>query len=138
MAEIAPAGGGPNRLFVMLAIGLAALLVLGLVGLGGYFVIQNMFKPAPQARVVATATVTRAPTSAPTPMVEAATPTLVLSGSPAATQAVVLLATESAKSTPTANSGQLPQSGLGEDLLLLTGGVVLVVIIFLARRMRTA
>jgi LPXTG-motif cell wall-anchored protein len=32
----------------------------------------------------------------------------------------------------------LPKSGLGEDLLLLAGGIILVAIVFLARRARTS
>ena len=38
---------GPNRLFVILAVSLIGLLVLGLLGVGGVFVIrQNLHQPA--------------------------------------------------------------------------------------------
>jgi hypothetical protein len=40
--------------------------------------------------------------------------------------------------SPTPTGGQLPKSGLGEDLLLLAGGIILVAIVFLARRARTS
>ena len=162
MAEIAPAGGGgPNRLFIVLAIGLAALLVLGLLGLGGFLVIQNVFRPsvAPTARIaVATATrVLASPTSASTPTLVVTqavnTPTLVLSsGAQATATAPGPLGTETptviggtpitpttgTPGTGTPGTGELPQTGLGEDLLLLAGGVVLVLIVFAARRARAA
>ncbi|MBI4785655.1 MAG: hypothetical protein HY782_01225 [Chloroflexi bacterium] len=161
MAEIAPAGGGgPNRLFIVLAIGLAALLILGLLGLGGFLVIQNLFRPgpAPTARIaVATATrVLGTPTLAATPtlVVEAPnTPTLVLSaggqgtaaapGTPGtATPTIIggtpITPTTGTPGTGTPGTGQLPETGLGEDLMLLAGGVVLVLIVFAARRARTA
>lgn len=146
MAEIAPAGGGPNRLFIVLAIGLAALLVIGLIGLGGFFAIQTLFKPSPTR--VALATATRAlPTSTPAPTettapTTAPTPTLVLSSG--GTETAVALggaATATVTGTPAGTpeatgSGSLPQAGLGEDLLLLAGGVVLVMVVFVARRVR--
>lgn len=140
MAEIAPAGGGPNRLFIVLAIGLAALLVIGLIGLGGFFVVQNAFRPAvaPTVRVAQVSPTRPAaatePTVAPT---LAATPTLVLSGGGAVPIAQTG-ATSTPAPTPTSSTGELPQSGLGENLLLLAGGVVLVMIIFVTRRARTA
>src|SRR5512142_1533959 len=92
MSEIAPpAGGGPNRLFLALAIGLAGLLVLGLIGVVGVLAIPRLLgtnAPTPTVRVAAVntpATPTRAatpvPTAAPsntTAPTEVATPTLVL------------------------------------------------------------
>ncbi len=139
MAEIAPAGGGPNRLFVVLAIGLAALLVIGLVGIGGWFVLQTAFRPAvaPTAKV-ALASPTRAEASATAVPTDAATPTLVLSGGASVPVAQINATSTPAPTPSTDSTGQLPQSGLGENLLLLAGGVVLVMIIFVARRVRTA
>ncbi len=140
MAEIAPAGGGPNRLFVVLALGLAGLLILGVIALGGFFVIQNLTRaPAVSpTRIAQITTPTRAPsptepptaTSVPT---EAATPTLVFAAlTPVAT------ATSAATPTPTDAPSQLPKSGMGDDMLLLGGGILLVAIIFVARRARFA
>ncbi len=41
--------------------------------------------------------------------------------------------------TPTpASNGELPSSGLGENLLLLAGGLILVIVLFAARRARTS
>ncbi len=133
MAEIAPGGGGPNRLFVVLAVGLAGLLVLGLLAVGGVLLIPRILgTTAPQpAKVVTTPTRVAMATTAPTETTvptEAPTPTLVGAGS---------LASPTSDISGTPASGQLPQSGLGEDLMLLSAGVVLVMIVFAARRART-
>jgi len=146
MAEIAPAGGGPNRLFVVIALGLVGLLLLGLIAIGGVFLIPRLLgsSAAPTLRVavttptrnVALAAVTEAPTSTDTPIPTGTsvinTPVLVI-GSPAATSEIT--ATATITGTPGAG-GTLPKSGLGEDLLLLVGGVILVLIIVAARRAR--
>jgi hypothetical protein len=147
MAEIAPAGGGPNRLFVVIALGLVGLLLLGLIAIGGVFLIPRLLgsnPPPPTLRVavttptrnVAVAAVTEAPTSTDTPVPTATsvinTPVLLV-GSPAATSQIT--ATTNITGTPGAG-GALPKSGLGEDLLLLVGGIILVFIIVAARRAR--
>src|SRR5512137_1088015 len=129
MAEIAPAGGGPNRLFVVIALGLVGLLLLGLIAIGGVFLIPRLLGSGPAAptlrvavttptRLVAAAAATDTPTSTDTP---APTSTSVINtpvlqvGSPAATSAIT--ATATITGTPGAG-GTLPRSGLGEDLLL--------------------
>jgi hypothetical protein len=146
MAEIAPAGGGPNRLFLVIALGLVGLLLLGLIAIGGVFLIPRLLgsSPAPTLRVavttptrnVALAAVTEAPTSTDTPIPTATsvinTPVLLV-GSPAATSQIT--ATTNITGTPGAG-GSLPQSGLGDDLLLLAGGIILVFIIVASRRAR--
>src|SRR5512143_3375155 len=154
MAEIAPAGGGPNRLFIVLAIGLAALLILGLIGLGGFLLIPRLLglgaSPSPTVRISpATASATRVlatltPVNSPTSVVQdTPTPTLVLltgtpgAGGGTATPTVIGGGAGTPAATGTPGSGELPKSGLGEDLLLLGGGVVLVLIVFAARRART-
>ncbi len=139
MAEIAPAGGGPNRLFILIALGLAALLILGILGLGGYVFLSNMSRaalPPPTVRIAA-ATPSLAPvadTPAPT---ETASPTLVVSQvqSTLPTPTVAPYATATLTAIET-SSNQLPQSGMGDDLLLLSGGFVLVLVIFGARLAR--
>jgi len=147
MAEIAPAGGGPNRLFVVIAIGLVGLLLLGLVAVGGILIIPRVFQTtavSPTVRVaVATATRVLAPAVAPTATdTPAPTATAVLApptAGPTSTATVAITATGTITGTPgtgTPSSDQLPQSGMGEDLLLLAAGVVLVLIIFAARRAR--
>lgn len=143
MSEIAPAGGGPNRMFILLALGLAGLLVLGVIGLGGYFVIQNLIRPPAAPTRIALATATR-PASTPTVASTAtpadiATPTLVNAPAPATATVIGGSDTSSGGATPAPGSGdgQLPKSGMGEDLLLLSGGFVLILIIVAARRARS-
>jgi hypothetical protein len=150
MSELAPSGGGPNRLFIILALGLGILLILGLIGLGGYFVLQNIARApvsAPTAIFVASTPTREAlatATLAPSPtLTEQPTPTFVLvtGGGPTQTPGgptATATQTVSGAATIGTPSGQLPKSGLGEDLLLLAGGVVLVLIIFAARRARVA
>jgi nitrate reductase NapE component len=150
-AEIAPTNGRPNRLFIVLAVGLVGLLVLGVIGIGGFVLLQNVMRPAaaPTVRAAAVTTPTRVPLS-PTPAAtatpaptEAATPTLVLTGGAGGTPTPLgtpgtVTPTSTGGVTGTPGTGQLPKSGLGEDLLVLVGGVVLVLIVFAARRARTS
>jgi hypothetical protein len=146
MAEIAPAGGGPNRLFIVIALGLVGLLLLGLIAIGGVFLIPRLLGTSaqPTLRVSVTtptrvniAQVTSAPTSTDTPAPTSTsvinTPVIVPQ-SPAAVTATASVTGTLGTGTPT--SGELPQSGMGEDLLLLAGGIVLVLIIVAARRAR--
>ncbi len=139
MAEIAPAGGGPNRLFILIALGLAALLILGILGLGGYVFLSNMSRaslPPPTALIAAATPSLAAVTDTPAPT-ETASPTLVVSQ----VESTSLTPTVAPYATPTltaieASSNQLPKSGMGDDLLLLSGGFVLVLVIFGARLAR--
>jgi hypothetical protein len=156
MAEIAPpGGGGTNRRFLFIVGGLGALLAVGLLALaftmfGMPFITRLTTQPtATRVAVVATVTLaptlTRAATSVPsatatvqvalaataTAAPSTATPT-VLAGAAATT------APGAPTTVPTGTGGQLPQSGLGETFLLLMGGVVLVVALFLIRRARLA
>ncbi len=149
MAELAPSGGGPNRLFVILAVGLGALLILGLIGVGGIFLLQRAGgsapPPPPPATLVITITTPTRAALAPTlgaanlTPTEQATPTFVIiSGgateTPGGTPTLVLGAGVGA--TETAAPGQLPKSGAGDNMLLLAGGIVLVLVVFAARRAR--
>jgi hypothetical protein len=153
MAELAPAGGGPNRLFVILAVGLGALLILGLIGVGGIFLLQRAGSSGPppppttlaqNTLVISITTPTRG-ALAPTNTIGAGTPTeqptptfVVISGgatdTPGATATLVLGAGVGA--TATSAPGELPKSGAGDNMLLLAGGIVLVLVVFAARRAR--
>lgn len=151
MAEVAPAGGGgPNRMFLVIALGLVGLLVLGVIAIGGIFLFNQISRPAvvPTAtvrvaittptRALPTATATTAPTDTPSPVVTA---TRVFE--PAAgglTPAAVITATATVTGTVGAGTpgSQLPGTGLGEDLLLLAAGVLLVMVIFVVRRARVS
>ena len=150
MAEVAPAGGGgPNRMFLVIALGLVGLLVLGVIAIGGIFLFNQISKPAiaPTAIRVAITTPTRALPTAPAIATDTPAPTgtatlVVQPVAPAG--GTTPAAGVSATSTVTATVGagtpgsQLPGTGLGEDLLLLAAGVVLVLVIFVARRARVS
>ena len=156
MAEIAPAGGGPNRLFLIIALGLGGLLVIGIIAVGAFFLL-NSLSPKPATATVAIKVAATTPTVRPTNTVvptdtPAPTSTTVLSVASASSSSVssstaggpvaggVVTATGEFTGTPgagTPTNGQLPQSGMGENLLLLAGGVVLVLVIFAARRARS-
>lgn len=157
MSVVEPAagagGGGPNRLFIVLALGLVGLLILGLVVIGGIFAIQQMAKPAvpPTATRISIAftTPTRAalvvltPTAVPTDTPPPATPTLVVQPVSGGTTPVLggTLTLTAVAGTVTPGTGtpasDMPPTGIGENLLLLAGGVVLVFVIIAARRART-
>ena len=156
MSEVAPAGGGSNRLFVMLALGLVGLLVIGIVVfLLFVLVVQPVMNaarapvPTPTRGVTLTFATTPAraalvvltPTALPTdtpgatlviPPVSGATPPV--SGG-ALTPTTVGTGTVM-PGTGTPESG-MPPTGIGEDLLLLAGGIVLVFVIIAARRARS-
>ncbi len=157
-------GGGPNRVFIIIALGLVALLILGVVAVGAFIFIQNQTKPpVPTVAIKVTSTTptvavvrTNTPFSIaalPTNTVEApATATLVVIGPTAgggtalppvtATLAASAAITTSATVTGTLGAvtpaGGMPQTGVGEDLLLLAGGIILIMIIFAARRARAS
>lgn len=146
MSEVAPAGGGPNKLFIVLALGLVGLLIIGIVALGGIFAIQQVTKPAvvPTATRVSIAITTPTrpllptPTPVPTDTPAPPTPTRVVlpaggDATPPGGATPTPTATVAATSTP---SSGMPNTGIGENLLLLAGGVVLIMVIFVARRAR--
>ncbi len=150
MAEIAPpGGGGVNRRFLYIVGGLGALLALGLLGLGVVLflgpAIQNIARGPTAAPTRLPATPTTAPTltrvpptttptvqvavaASPTAALPTATATVLGGNTPVAPQAQV---------TPAEATGtQLPSAGLGDNLLLLAGGVILVLVVFAVRRVR--
>lgn len=152
---------GQNRLFVILAISLIGLLVLGLVGIGGVFIIrQNLeqqtvaSRPTPTLVSIlpnATATFTPAsPQATNTPM-PTPTNTPVVSGEEGATGGETAgaprEATATSKPWPTrtpvggaAEAGVtnvVPETGIGglEAVLIAVG---LTAVLFIARRLRTS
>ncbi len=158
--------GGENRLFVILAISLIGLLVLGLVGIGGVFIIrQNLAqqevasRPTPTLVAILpnpTATFTPAapkPTDTPAPT---PTNTPVLSPQEASSSGEEAASSRgsstqntptSQKPTPTrtpvpsaAQAGAttvVPETGIGGiEAVLIAIGLTAVV--FIARRLRTA
>ena len=147
MAEIAPpGGGGVNRRFLFIVGGLGALLVVGLLALGfvsfGMPLISRLTQQPTATRVAfATATLaptlTRTPTSVPSATVQVAVAASATPAPPTATPTVLAGGTTT-PSAPTESTTQLPQSGSGETYLLLAGGLVLLVIVFVIRRARLA
>jgi len=155
MAQVEPAagiegGGGPNRrLFLIIVLGLVGLLLLGAIAIAAIWGFSSLTKPPVTATVVAKALATSTrtlPTATATPTVTetpAPTNTSVFQAPPAAPTGTPGTTGGGGALTPTATNtvtgtpeGGLPTTGLGEDLLLLAGGVVLVFIIIAARRAR--
>ena len=151
MSEVAPAGGGPNRMFIVIALGLVGLLVIGIVV---FLLFMLVVQQAMNAARVPVATPTRAVTItfATTPTRAALvvfTPTALLTDTPPPPTLVVVQPVSGSAITPTATvSGTvaagtgtpgtgMPPTGVGEDLLLLAGGIVLVFVIIAARRARS-
>jgi hypothetical protein len=156
MSEVEPATGrGPNRMFLMIALGLGGLLTLGVIAIGGTFLFNQISRPAvvPTAAAlrVAVTTPTRSlaaaaftpapadtPVATPTRVIDPVTP--VAGGTTPVGEAITTTATRVVTRTVGAGTGTpgagLPATGLGEDMLLLVAGVVLVLVIFAARRAR--
>lgn len=124
-----------NRVFAISTMVLGGLLVLGLVGLGGFFGLRWLRgrEPAPLPAPTETPLVLSTPTASKT-LISTATPTVVVAATtptPAASQA-----------TPTATStggGQLPATGWGGlGSLLLGVGLLTVMIAARLARVRTS
>lgn len=160
MAEVAPSagGGGGNRTFLLIIAALGALVVLGLLAVGAIFLLPALF-PGGNANI---ASVTETPTrisipptptrtalpsptlvvvaqstAAPTTELETATPEPE-TATPIPITATPIAITATPEAGSNSGSGELPNTGLGEDLLMLFGGgLVLLGIIVVARRMRS-
>ncbi len=157
MAEVAPAANGAgNRTFIYIVGGLAGLLVLGLLALGAILLVPGITGSTRGAALkVGTTTPTRVAIQPTAVQIAAVTATLVVSnsaktptvqafvtatpqaGAQATTQTKGGVATTPAAGQTTTDD-QLPKGGLGEDLLFLAVGLILVVVIFAARRARSA
>ncbi|HZQ07397.1 MAG TPA: hypothetical protein VFD70_12530 [Anaerolineae bacterium] len=158
MAEVAPSagGGGANRSFLMIIGGLAALLFIGLLALGAIFVLPGLFgsgnlqiaaitatptriaipaTPSRTAQPTATLVVVALDTVAPTEAVSTSAPPDTATAIPITATPILITATPGPGS---ADQGNLPESGLGEDLMMLFGGGLLLLgVILITRRMRS-
>jgi carbohydrate-binding DOMON domain-containing protein len=158
MAEVAPSGGGGggNRTFLLIIGGLGALLVIAMLALGAIFVlpgllggggqIASIVTPSP-TRIVIPNTPTRTAQPSPTLVVvaqittaatatETQEPLMTATAIPITATPIMITATPEPGSQQPDNA--LPDSGLGEDLLLLFGGGILLLgVIVIVRRMRT-
>ena len=151
---------GQSRLFVILAIALIGLLVLGLLGIGGVFVIrQNLQEQADLVNSTPTIVI-QLPVATPTPIPAKPQPTNTPQPTPTNTPVVAEANGEQAAVGSIDNNGhngdqggflpkpttaegadkanlpnQVPETGLGamEAVLIAIG---LVTVLFVARRMR--
>lgn len=130
--------GAQNRTFIIVAIGLAALLIVGLVSIGGLIAYTRFLAPSPTPPVVAEATATPeasvTATLSPTPV---ATPTATKA--PTATRVVEATASPtpgeaSATATP-AGEDEIPDTGFG-PLEAVVGGIILLLLVLFVRRLR--
>lgn len=143
-----------NRVFIIIAIGLIGLILLGALGIGGYMILirpkQQDSIAAQNTQVVAEATAVAqqtalAPTDTPVPTdTPLPTNTLVPTPTPKATNTRVLVATATpepgAAPTPTrtpVGGGQTPQTGIG-GLGAVLAAAALALVVFLARKLRLA
>lgn len=120
-----------NRFFAMSTMVLVGLLVLGLVGLGGFFGLRWLRGDKPELLPAPTKTPLVLSTPTPTePSVPTATPTLVV----AATTPTPTVSQATPTATPS-GGGTLPASGWGgfDSLLLGVGLVALMIAARLAR-----
>lgn len=161
-------GGGGNRTFLLLIAGLAALFILGalvfaaiiflpaLFGGGNTNIAQVTATPTrisipptatrtalPSPTLVVVAQITTAATGiadTPVPLEETATP-IAITATPIAITATPGPGSNTNSSSNGSNStdNKLPNTGLGEDLLMLFGGGLLLLgVIVVVRRMRSA
>ena len=158
MTETPFGGEGQSRLFIIIAIGLVGLLVLGLMGIGGYVVFRRFSESRAEiaaAETVAAATAeaqatAEAPTETPvptftpaptnTPTVSATnTPVVPLSeGTPEGTPELTPGApTAAPTATPALAEGETPSAGFG-GIGVILAGLALAVVAVVARKVRLA
>lgn len=148
----APSGGGNNRLFVILAVGLLGLLVLGLMGVGAVVILNRTLREQQLAAATATPTVPVVLQPSPTLTFTPVRPTPTNTPLPTATNTPVVGPTtegepgEPGAATPTktpvpvgtpVREGEVPDTGLGGfgAFILGTG---LAGILFVVRRLRNS
>ena len=121
-----------NRLFNIIAVGLVALLIFGLLGIGGLIFYTRLRGPATptmvaEASPTSTATPTPIKTATAIPTPKATLTPVVPSPSP----------TSAATPTPTPTEEGVPETGWG-IWEAIVGGSILGFIIWLSRRLRFA
>lgn len=131
--------GAQSRIFIILAISLVGLLIVGLVSIAGLVVYTRFLAPSPTPPVVAVATPTQAvtptatlPPPAVTPTGEAPTATRVIGSPMPGTETPVIGVSPTA--TPVGGD-QIPDTGFG-PLEAVVGGIILLVLILVVRRLR--
>ena len=152
MTETPFGGESQNRLFIIFAIGLAGLLVLGLMGIGGYVIFSRYRRGAEQVAVAQTAAAAtaevqataEAPTEPPVPtftpmptQTVAATNTPVVpptTGTPEQTRPAP---TPVRTATPRPAEGETPSAGFG-GIGAILAGLALAVVLVVVRKVRLA
>ena len=154
MTETPFGGESQNRLFIIIAIGLVGMLVLGLLGIGGYVIISRVRRSSEQVAVAQTAaaatagaqataeaptetsvpTFTSVPTNTPTPMVTNTQVVPPTTGTPELTPGAP---TPERTATPTPAEGETPSAGFG-GIGAILAGLALAVVVLVARKVRLA
>lgn len=150
MTETPFGGEGQNRLFIIIAIGLAGLLVLGLMGIGGYVIFSRYRRGAEQVAVAQTAAAATAEAQAtaeapteppvptftpmPTPTVAATNTPVVPPGTPEETRPAP---TPVRTATPRPAEGETPSAGFG-GIGAILAGLALAVVLVVVRKVRLA
>lgn len=144
-------GEGPDRVFNLVAIGLAALLIVGLCGLGAWALFLRPKGPTvpaatPEGTLIAQltplATWTFTPTFTPVRVTPSPTPTNTPVLQPTTPSAAAEMETPTPTSAPTPAETPpearqtTPQTGLGFPILV--AGLALAIFILIIRRLRTA
>lgn len=140
-------GFGQNRIFTMIALGLVALLILGLLGIGGLIFFPGLrarATPTMVAELTPTATPTKVLTATPTKSPTAtstkaptATPTRTPTSVPTATATRVATPSPIATVTPTPTGEVVPETGWG-PLQGALAGSFLAILILMSRWLRFA
>jgi len=145
--EMENPNGAQSRIFIIVAIGLVGLLMLGLLSIAGLVVWTRFLAPSETPTVVAEATLPSTPVpgvTATQPPAPVGTPTV--GGAPTATRVIEPGASPTAggetpapeggspTATPTGGDG-IPDTGFG-PLEAVVGGIVLLVVILFVRRLR--
>jgi len=158
MTDTSFGGGGEsqNRLFIIIAIGLVGLLVLGLMGIGGYVIFSRANRGAQQVAAARTATAAtaeaqataEAPTETPVPTftsVPTHTPTLAVTNTPVVPPSALTpgvtppapTAAATATRKPPAAEGETPSAGFG-GIGPILAGLALAVVLLVVRKVRLA
>jgi cell division septation protein DedD len=147
-----------NRLFIIIAIGLVGLLVLGLMGIGGYVIFSRARRGTEQVAAAQTAAAAtaeaqataEAPTEAPTytPIVPPTnTPTVAPTNTPVVPPSAEMAEgtpektpaapTSAPTATPKLAEGETPSAGFG-GIGAILAGLALAVVFVIARKVRLA
>ena len=154
MTDTSFGGEGQSRLFIIIAIGLAGLLVLGLMGIGGYVIFSRMSRGAEQVAAAETAAAAtaeaqaaaEAPTETPVPTftpVPTNTPTVSATNTPVVPpyegtpELTPGAPTVAPTATPTLAEGETPSAGYG-GIGVILAGLALAVVLVVVRRVRLA